>query len=73
MNAMHNPTSTERPKKVITIRLDADIVEWFKATGRGYQTRINGKLREAIPTRQLTPSDADSKPVYNHFEGSLGR
>ena len=33
------------PKQSVTIRLDADVVEWFKAQGKGYQTRINAVLR----------------------------
>ena len=32
-------------KKTITIRLDADLLDWFKAQGKGYQTRINAVLR----------------------------
>jgi uncharacterized protein (DUF4415 family) len=32
-------------KKPVTLRLDADILSWFKAQGRGYQTRINRALR----------------------------
>lgn len=37
------------PRKVVTtIRLDADVVDYFKAQGRGWQTRINAKLRELI-------------------------
>ena len=32
-------------KKQLTIRLDADVLEWLKADGRGYQTRINHILR----------------------------
>ena len=38
-------------KQQITLRLDADIVAWFKAHargGRGYQTDINGALREYV-------------------------
>ena len=35
-----------RPKKeTVTIRLDADILAWLKASGRGYQTRVNNFLR----------------------------
>lgn len=34
------------PRKAqLTLRLDTDVVEWFKAQGRGYQTRINTLLR----------------------------
>ncbi len=32
-------------KAQITLRLDSDILEWFKAQGKGYQTRINSVLR----------------------------
>ena len=38
-------------KQQITLRLDADIIAWFKAQardGRGYQTDINGVLREHL-------------------------
>ena len=34
-----------RPKQSISVRLDADVLEFFKAQGQGYQTRINAVLR----------------------------
>jgi uncharacterized protein (DUF4415 family) len=33
------------PKESISLRVDADVLEWFKAQGPGYQTRINLVLR----------------------------
>ena len=33
------------PKTVVTIRLDQQVLKWFKAKGPGYQTRINALLR----------------------------
>ena len=33
------------PKASISLRLDADVLEWFKSHGRGYQTRMNAVLR----------------------------
>lgn len=33
-----------RRKQTVTIRLDADLLDWFR-TNRGYQTRINAILR----------------------------
>ena len=39
-------------KKDIHIRLDADVLAWFKATGRGYQTRINRVLRAYVDSRK---------------------
>ena len=32
-------------KQQITIRLDGDVLTWFRAQGDGYQTRINSLLR----------------------------
>lgn len=32
-------------KTQLTIRVDRDVLAWFKAQGRGYQTRINSLLR----------------------------
>ena len=34
-----------RSKKQLTLRLDSDVLDWFKRQGRGYQTRINTLLR----------------------------
>ena len=37
------------PTKVLTsLRLDADILEFFKLQGTGYQSRINAALRKAV-------------------------
>lgn len=33
-------------KQIVTIRLDTDMLEWFKGAGPGYQTRINQILRQ---------------------------
>jgi len=41
-----------RAKKLISLRLDPDIVEWFKATGPGYQTRMNAALRAYVTARR---------------------
>ncbi len=35
-------------KEQITLRLDRDVLAWFKAGGEGYQTRINEALREHV-------------------------
>jgi len=34
------------PKKsLLSLRIDADVLEWFRAQGRGYQSRMNALLR----------------------------
>ena len=32
-------------KAQVTLRIDADVIQWFRERGRGYQTRINSILR----------------------------
>jgi uncharacterized protein (DUF4415 family) len=32
-------------KKQLTLRIDEDVIDWYKSQGRGYQTRINALLR----------------------------
>lgn len=45
------------PTKVLTtVRLDADVIAFFKAQGRGYQTRINDELRKVVKKSQTTRS-----------------
>ena len=36
------------PKQRITIRLDADVVESFRSSGKGWQSRLNATLRRAV-------------------------
>jgi len=42
----------EKPKEQLTVRFDADIVDWFKKQGRGYQTHMNAVLRAFMETRR---------------------
>jgi len=39
-------------KKAISIRLDSDILEWFKSQGKGYQSIINNVLRTYVNHQQ---------------------
>jgi uncharacterized protein (DUF4415 family) len=41
------------PKQSVTVRYDADIIEAFKATGQGWQTRMNAALREWLQTHSV--------------------
>ncbi|OAN70772.1 hypothetical protein A8B78_04795 [Jannaschia sp. EhC01] len=38
-------TRRESPRKQITVRLDEDVIRFFKSTGPGYQARLNDVLR----------------------------
>jgi uncharacterized protein (DUF4415 family) len=35
-------------KKQLTVRIDADVIEWLKSEGHGYQSRLNSILRAAM-------------------------
>ena len=39
-------------KQLLSVRLDADLIDWFKSSGSGYQTRINAALREYVLRQQ---------------------
>ena len=43
-------------KKQLTIRLDADVLDWLKGHGRGYQTRINRILRVVMESQPPGPT-----------------
>ena len=44
--------SLYRPLKIpVKINYDADILEWFRSFGKGYQTRMNNALREYMMSR----------------------
>ena len=37
----------ESPKQPVSLRLDREVIDWFKRKGEGWQTRINDELRKA--------------------------
>jgi len=44
---------SESRKVQLTVRYDADIVEAFKASGEGWQTRMNSALRDWLKTHRM--------------------
>jgi uncharacterized protein (DUF4415 family) len=55
------PPLSDKPKTAITLRLDEDVVEAYRETGEGWQTRINADLRRARKLR--TAMAPRSKPA----------
>ena len=39
----------DRPKRLVSLRLDQDVIEHFRKDGPGWQSRINAALRERLP------------------------
>ncbi len=52
-------------KQAVSIRLDSDILDWFKKQGKGYQSSINNVLRTYINHKQIEGSSSS--------RGSLNR
>jgi uncharacterized protein (DUF4415 family) len=44
---------SENPKVATTVRLDADVLLAFKATGKGWQTRMNAALRDYVQSHSM--------------------
>jgi uncharacterized protein (DUF4415 family) len=40
------------PKQQITLRLDPDVIGWFKRTGKGYQSRMGAVLRSYVDAKR---------------------
>jgi uncharacterized protein (DUF4415 family) len=35
-------------KQMVSLRLDSDVLDWFRSQGKGYQTKINAVLRAYV-------------------------
>ncbi|MDZ4877163.1 MAG: hypothetical protein CLLPBCKN_006598 [Chroococcidiopsis cubana SAG 39.79] len=44
--------SVAKVKTQVTLRIDSDVLKWFKSQGRGYQTQINQLLRAYMEAHQ---------------------
>jgi hypothetical protein len=53
------------PKKQITLRIDPDVLTFFRKHGRGYQSTINAVLRKYMEARkeENQPSDLGTEPA----------
>jgi hypothetical protein len=40
-------------KDAVKLRIDRDVLAWFRQTGKGYQTRMNNVLRAFVESRQI--------------------
>jgi BrnA antitoxin of type II toxin-antitoxin system len=51
----------------VTVRLDTDVLDWLKAYGKGYQTRINRILRAVMDSQRPR-----TKPPKKHTRSRAG-
>jgi uncharacterized protein (DUF4415 family) len=58
---------SENPKEAVKLRIDADVLAKFRESGPGWQTRINGILRNAVsalaprPAKRMTPKSTSAE------------
>jgi uncharacterized protein (DUF4415 family) len=45
---LRNMANYKPIKKTVNVRIDADVIEWLQSAGKGYQTRMNEILRQAM-------------------------
>ena len=60
-------------KKPVTLRLDTDVIKWLKADGRGYQTKANWLLRQAMSYSQKKIATNAEKRVAPRSEAARPR
>ena len=58
------PIRMPEPKKSVSLRIDPDVLEWYKHEGPGYQTRMNAVLRMYMRAKTNGPK-APSVPKSN--------
>lgn len=57
--AAARPATNQQLKQIVTIRLDVDMLNWFKSAGPGYQTRINQILRDHMDEQRAAKAAAE--------------
>ena len=59
-------------KKPVTMRLDADVIEWLKRAGRGYQTKANALLRQEMIRFYEKKAPAPARSVGSGLQKAKG-
>ena len=52
MQALRGRPKSAKPKQLVSVRYSPEVLEYFKSTGAGWQSRMDGVLREYV-TRHL--------------------
>jgi len=53
-------------KRQLTVHLDADVLTWLRSPGRGYQTKLNAILRQAMVREVTMQVSPDSRTLHQH-------
>lgn len=52
------------PKKAVSLRIDPDILQWYKSQGSGYQTRMNAVLRMYMQGKTRTARNVPNRRMH---------
>lgn len=63
-NAVSNPLY-KPTKQIATVRIDSDVLLWLKSPGKGYQTRMNAILRQAMLTELTELAETHQSPMIS--------
>lgn len=55
----HVKVGVPQPKQQLTLRIDQDVVDWFRIQGEGYQTRMNAVLRSFVAAQRRNTSSGE--------------
>lgn len=58
-NTAVRANNSQQLKQIVTIRLDVDMLNWFKSAGPGYQTRMNQILRDHMDAQRAAREAAE--------------
>jgi len=56
MRSLRGRPKSENPKQLVSVRYSAEVLAYFKATGEGWQSRMDRVLREYVARRSRRPS-----------------
>ncbi|MFZ2653048.1 MAG: BrnA antitoxin family protein [Burkholderiaceae bacterium] len=55
LRALRGRPKSPNPKQLVSVRYSPEVLEYFKATGEGWQTRMDGVLRQYVSRRSRQP------------------
>jgi len=55
LRALLGRPKSANPKQLVSVRYSPEVLEYFKATGEGWQTRMDGVLRQYVSRRSRQP------------------
>ena len=60
-----------QPKELMSIRIDRDVLQWFRKKGSGYQTYINNILRSYVSVQEMQSPKPSSRLVVGMMESGF--